>query len=117
MVDARKETFELAMLDEYPVLFTNARVDRKTVPEDLFCYDVRHDDEDQGIVCEVKPYVVVNHWGTILSKAEIPMEEDGSYYPNEDMNYLGEISTVEKYLRMDTQQIGIQEGEGMYLDL
>lgn len=73
MVDAEKEVFELAMLDAYPVLFTDARVDRKTVPEDLFCYDVRHDDDGQGIACEVKPHVIVNHWGTILSREKIPM--------------------------------------------
>lgn len=94
MVDAKKETFELAMLDAYPVLFTSARVDRKTVPKDLFCYDVRHDDGGQGIVCEVKPHVLVNHWGTILSKEEIPMEESGSYYPSEDLDYSGELLSL-----------------------
>ncbi len=110
MVDAKKQTFELAMLDAYPVLFTSARVDLKTVPEDLFCYDVRHDDYGQGIACEVKPHVMVNHWGTILSKEEIPMEEDGSYYPREDLDYSGESFMVEEYLRLDTQGIGMEEG-------
>lgn len=120
MVDAKKETFEFAMLDAYPVLFTDARVDRKTVPEDLFCYDVRHDDDGQGIACEVKPHVMVNHWGTILSREEIPMEEDGTYYPREDLDYLGESFTVEEYLRMDVQGIGMEEGNKeneMRLDL
>lgn len=120
MVDAKKETFELAMLDAYPVLFTSARVDLKTVPKDLFCYDVRHDDDGQGIACEVKPHVLVNHWGTVLSKEEIPMEEDGSYYPREDLDYSGESLTVEEYLRMDTQGIRMEEGNKeneMRLDL
>ncbi len=120
MVDAGKETFELAMLDEYPVLFTSARIDRKTVPEDLFCYDVRHDDGGQGIACEVKPHVLVNHWGTILSKKEIPIKKGGSYYPREDMDYLGESLTVDDYMRMDTQGIGMEEGNkenGMQLDM
>jgi len=44
MEDARKEKFELAMLDEYKVLFAYAEIDRNTVPKNLFCYDVRHDD-------------------------------------------------------------------------
>ena len=110
MVDAKKETFELAMLDAYPVLFTSARVDRKTVPKDLFCYDVRHDDGGQGIACEVKPHVLVNHWGTILSKEEIPMEESGSYYPSEDLDYSGELFMVDEYLRLYTQGIGMEEG-------
>lgn len=112
MKDAGKEKFELAMLDEYVVLFTCSRIDRDTVPEGLHCYDVRHDDDCQGIACEVKPYVIVNHWGTIMSKEEIPMEDGGSYYPKEDLNYIGELCTIEEYLQLDTGQIGLREGNG-----
>ncbi len=36
MVDAKKETFEFVMLDAYPVLFTSARIDRKTVPKRIY---------------------------------------------------------------------------------
>lgn len=54
----------------------------------------------------------VNHWGTILSKTEIPMTEGGSYYPREDMNYLGETLTVEEYMRLDMRQDGVQEENG-----
>ena len=32
MVDARNEDFELAEIDGEPVIFTNARIDRDTVP-------------------------------------------------------------------------------------
>ena len=112
MENAGKENFELAMLDDYVVLYTGSRIDRNTVPEKLFCYDVRHDDDCQGIACEVKPYVLVNHWGTILSKTEIPMTEGGSYYPREDMNYLGETLTVEKYMRLDMRQDEMKEENG-----
>lgn len=106
MKNTGKENFELAMLDDYVVLYTGSRTDRNTVPENLFCYDVRHDDDCQGIACEVKPHVLVNHWGTILSKTEIPMTEGGSYYPREDMNYLGETLTVEEYMRLNTGRYG-----------
>lgn len=40
MENAGKENFELAMLDDYVVLYTSSRIDRNTVPENLFCYDV-----------------------------------------------------------------------------
>ncbi len=56
--------------------------------------------------------MLVNHWGTILSKTEIPMTEGGSYYPREDMNYLGETLTVEEYVRLDMRQDGVQEENG-----
>ena len=70
MEDAGKEKFELILLDEYVVLFTCARIDKNTVPEGLYCYDVWNDDDCQGLACQVKLYVTVNHWGTILSKTE-----------------------------------------------
>ena len=38
MVDARNEDFELAEIDNVVVIFTNARIDRDTVPFDLYCY-------------------------------------------------------------------------------
>lgn len=94
------EKYELVILDDYPVLFTCERLERKSIPDNLFCYDVRHDDECQGIACEVKPIVIVNHWGTILSKAELPLEAD-SYYPKEDFNYSGEYLTIEEYQQRD----------------
>ena len=109
MKNTGKENFELAMLDDYAVLYTGSRIDRNTVPKNLFCYDVRHDDDCRGIACEIKPYVAVNHWGTILTKTEIPMTEGGSYYPREDMNYLGETLTVEEYMRLDMQENKVKE--------
>ena len=43
--DATKEGYMLAEIDGKPVLFTNMRLDRDTVPEGLFCYDVRDSDD------------------------------------------------------------------------
>ena len=102
--------FELVMLDDYPVLFTCDRMNRENIPPNLFCYDVRHDDECQGIACEVKPIVALNHWGTILSKVEIPMDE-GSYYPEKDINYFGEYLTIEEYLQKDLSLLMQEENE------
>lgn len=97
MVDAKEEDFELVVLDDIPALFTNSRIDRGSIPANVFCYDVRHDDCCQGIACEIKPHIMVNHWGTIITKQEIPLE-DGSYYPKEDLNYLGRTMTLDEFL-------------------
>ena len=107
--------FELVMLDDYPVLFTCGRMNRENIPPNLFCYDVRHDDECQGIACEVKPVVALNHWGTILSKAEIPMD-GGSYYPENDINYMGEYLTIEEYLQIDMSLL-MQKENQMNMDI
>lgn len=83
MKNAQDEDYELVELDEFTALFTNARLNRESIPKGLFCYDIRHDDECQGVACEVSPFIGVNHWGTILSKKEIPLDSTGSYYPKE----------------------------------
>ena len=48
------------------------------------------------------------------------MEESGSYYPSEDLDYSGELFMVDEYLRLYTQGIGMEEGNKeneMRLDL
>lgn len=56
-VNAAEESFELMEMFGQTVLFTNMRVDRSTVPEGLHVYDVRHDDDYTGEICEIKPFV------------------------------------------------------------
>ena len=68
MVDARKESFELVMAEDILAIFTCLRVNRGSIPEGLFCYDIRYDDDCQGIAGEIAPFVMVNHWGTIITK-------------------------------------------------
>ena len=103
MVNAKEERYELVMADRYPVLFTNARINRDSVPKGLYCYDIRHDDECQGIACEIKKFVLVNHWGTILSKAEIPMP-DGYLILENDIEYLGVQMDVDEYIKGNMTQ-------------
>ncbi|MBO6231653.1 MAG: hypothetical protein J6O50_13935 [Ruminiclostridium sp.] len=40
-------------------LFTNSRLDRTTIPEGLYAYDLR--DECDGNINELKEFVLVNH--------------------------------------------------------
>lgn len=93
--DATKETYMLTEIDNRIVFFTNMRLDRDTVPDGLFCYDVRDSDNLNGSFVEIKPYVMVNHWGTILSHEPFPLDEYGSYFPK-DWSYLDtEMSLAE----------------------
>lgn len=100
--DATKEGYLLAKIDDRPVLFTNMRLDRDTVPEGLFCYDVRDSDDLDGSMAEVKPYVMVNHWGTILSREPFPLDEHGSYYPK-DWGYEDSM-TLAEFMRAAPEQ-------------
>lgn len=87
------------------VLFTDMRVDRTTVPEGLYAYSLRHDDDCQGDICEIAPSVMVNFWGTILCREEIPLTDDGRRYVDEnDYTYTGDSMSIEEYMEQDTGQ-------------
>lgn len=73
-VDARKERFELVEVFDRPMLFTCLRVDRNTVPKGLYLYEVRNDDDQCGIPVEIGRWIMVNHWGTLLSATPIKLE-------------------------------------------
>ena len=47
-VNAMTEQFEDVTVLGHPMIFTCLRVDRDTVPEGLYMYEVRHDDDQQG---------------------------------------------------------------------
>ena len=64
--DAMTEHYEEITVCGKPALFTSIRIKRDTIPDGLYAYDVRHDDECRGIPCEIAPFVMVNHWGTCL---------------------------------------------------
>lgn len=99
--------FEALEILGQKVLFTNSRVDRKNLPDGIYAYDLRHDDECQGEICEIKPCVMVNHWGTILCRKPIEMSNNGSRLVSEnDYSYLGECISLEEYLKPQCQLIG-----------
>ena len=103
--NAAEERYERVVVLGKECLFTCLRIDRTTVPEGLYVYDVRHDDECQGDVCEIKPHVLVNHWGTIICLDPIEMsdmKEYGEKYAcrfieQDDFNYTGAMTTLDNY--------------------
>lgn len=75
----------VAIVNQKPYMFTNMRIDRSTIPEGYYAYDVRESDGGAGDFAQVQSYVMVNHWGTIIGKDEIPMDEKwGCYFCTED---------------------------------
>ncbi len=102
-IDAQKERYELVEVDGKVCLFTNLRLDRSSIPEELYCYDVRDSDALDGSFAQLKSYVLVNHWGTLLSKEAFPLDETGAYYPEEEENYLGAALSLAEYQAMDIE--------------
>ena len=96
-VDAKETCWEKVEVLGREGLFTCLRVDRNTVPEGWYMYEVRHDDECQGEPVEIALWVMVNHWGTLLVKEPFDLEKsqltNNAYLcidQEEDWNYLGE---------------------------
>lgn len=102
--NAMTEIFEEVTVLGRPMLFTNSRIDRDTVPKGLYLYEVRHDDDRQGLPVEIAECIVINHWGTLLSSRPIRLlgAPGGRAYrtinPKSDWNYEGADLTVRKYM-------------------
>ena len=62
---------------------------QRNILDFLYAYDVRHDDECRGIPCEIAPFIMVNHWGTIILTEPLELPDDGRRYIDEetDWNY------------------------------
>lgn len=108
MENARELEYEGLELFGQTVLFTCLRIDRSTVPEGLHAYDLRHDDDCSGEICEVAPYIMVNHWGTILCREPIELT-DGDYrtVTEDDYSYTGEDISLDDYLAGQTEEEGM----------
>ena len=68
-------------------------------------YEVRHDDDQQGEPVQIGNWIMVNHWGTIISNKPLRLEpspnRNNAYRdidPEEDWNYEGTVTTVKEYM-------------------
>lgn len=105
-VDARNEIFEHIELFDSPAMFTNARVKRSTVPEGLFCYDVRGSDVDPGDLCVIENNVLVNHSGTVIGVQDYMLEKGQAKYIATHINFLGDEITLDEFCKLHDVEIG-----------
>ena len=101
-INAQDESFEVIEVLGQSALFTSLRIKRATVPQGLFQYEVRHDDDGRGDPVEIAKGIMVNHWGTILTRKPLELPENGylSIDPEKDWSYggNGEQMTAEEFL-------------------
>lgn len=103
--DAMKEIFEEVTVMDKPMLFTCLRIDRATVPKGLYLYEVRHDDDMRGDPVQIANWIIVNHWGTLISSEPLkltPSKTVNNAYldidPEKDWNYEGVEATISEYM-------------------
>ena len=105
-IDARKESFEEVTVLGVPMLFTAMHVDKSTVPKGLYLYEVRHDDEGNGEPVQLGNWILVNHWGTLISSQPVKLTQvpyrDNAYRdidPEKDWKYEGVETTLRDYMK------------------
>ena len=83
------------------VLYADLRVNNLHLPDNIYRYELRHDDKCQGILCEIAHRILVNFQGTILSDKKINLGKQGYRLIDEDkdIQYLDKDNmTVNDYL-------------------
>jgi hypothetical protein len=100
LVDAMTETFEEVTFFDNPALFSNNRIDRYTIPDGYYMYEIRHDDNCQGDAVQIGRSIIVNHWGSLIVRDEITLPGDGLLDINpEDINYgTGDCYSMDDYM-------------------
>lgn len=76
-LDYRQEKFTKVRVCGIKCDFSDMRIDRSTVPEKRYQYEVADDDESQGDPCRVQSGIMVNFWGTLISDVPLPLGRDG----------------------------------------
>lgn len=91
-----EKEYEVVCLAGHPYLFTDIRLNRDSVPEDMRAYDVAEAECD-GRFHRASSYVCVDYWCTCVGFYELP-EPDGMYYCKEpDGCFLDEMVTEEEF--------------------
>ena len=93
--DYKKETWETVEIKGTRCLFCDIRIDRSTIPEGMVMYEVADNDSD-GMPCRMRPGILVNFFGTVISNHRFePDEGDTIYLTDDDWKYIGEGSLYE----------------------
>ena len=97
--DARKVTYQEVTIFDRPALFTECRIDRTTVPEGVYRYELRHGDENWGEPVELARSIFANYYGTVLTREPFQLPVDG-WIPmeNDSLSFLdGECRTLSEF--------------------
>ena len=92
-------------------LFSNGHIMPEQIPEGLYAYDLRHNN-DGGHFCSIEPNVRVNHGGTVLMRDILDFGRSGYIPLDEDTepNFLGETMTASEFAEEEAQDESITMG-------
>lgn len=102
--NAKEEDYEEVTVLDHLMLFTCLRIDFSTVPKGMYVYEVRHDDDQQGIPYEISNRISINFCGTLISNKPISLKKDAAgnnafrEISMDDWNYEGVDTTLQEYM-------------------
>lgn len=86
--DYNKEHWQKVKVKDVPCLFNDLRIDRGTVPDGKFLYEVADGDCD-GIPARIRPGILVNFFGTLVCDVPfVPDEGDTVWLEDGDWEWV-----------------------------
>ena len=97
---AKTPTYQTAEILGQPAIFTDLRIEHKSVPDGYHLYEIRHTDDDWGEPCQLARNIMVNYYGTIITNTPIQLPPDGMLdFDSEQFLYTDEEwNTLEKFM-------------------
>ena len=82
--DYNKEQFEKVRVCGIECLFSDIRIERSTVPEGKYQYEIGGDDDSGGEPARVQYGVLVNFFGTLICDELLPLGTDNVLWLEKD---------------------------------
>lgn len=103
--------YDLMRFQNIPALFTTLRVRADSVPDGVYRYEIRADEETCA-PCQLAKRIMVNHYGTLLTVDPIQLPADGYLaFEQTDLRPVsGKYVTLEEF-RAENQPIGMDTME------
>lgn len=99
------EEYQQIELFDKLALFSNERLTDADIPQSMYCYHLRHNDDGDRF-CSIEPKVGVNHGGSIITKEPIDFGEQGyiSFTEDTEPNFTGEDMTFLEFMNEQSPQ-------------
>lgn len=101
--NAMKETYETVVVFGQIMLFSCARIERSTVPEGMYMYEVRHDGD--GSPCQIAEWIWADHLGTLITDRPVRLKKSPAISnayrdvdPENDWRYAGTICSLREFM-------------------
>ena len=76
-IDAAKERMECAEILGIPGLFTPHRINRDTIPQGMYAYELQRTQDGKSYPSLLACRITTSYFGTVLTASPVPLAENG----------------------------------------